>query len=96
MIKKTVIAMSVVACLFLTGCDNGKKANVVSSDGVAPSMTIYGTDWTGIYFTYAVDENTKTVYILGSIGDLGFMSVALNPDGTPVTKEQLHDWQRTY
>lgn len=92
--KKFLIVLITIMCLLLTGCDDGRRANTITSNGIAPLITIYGSDWPEISFTYAVDENTGVVYILGAVGNRGFMSVALNADGTPVTKEQLDGWRR--
>ena len=92
MIKKLIIIITILYILALTGCDDdyGKQANTIASNGITPFITIYGSNCSEIpFFTYAVDENTGVVYILGRYGYKGFMSVALNADGTPVTKEQL-------
>lgn len=41
------------------------------------------------YFSYVADEHTGVVYIYTSHG----ITVALNIDGTPVTKDQLETWR---
>ena len=44
---------------------------------------------TGEYFGYVADEHTGVVYIYTNHG----ITVALNADGSPVTKEQLEAWR---
>ena len=54
----------------------------------APQITSYGIDEPGDYY-YVVDERTGVVYISYNSVKRHSMTVALNADGTPVTKEQL-------
>ena len=78
-------------CIALSGCDDGRKAERRDSYGVNPIMTIYGKDTEEKYFYYAVDERTGVVYIMGVGYHQGYMSPALNADGTPMLKDQLKE-----
>ena len=71
--------------------DDGREAGHRDSYGVNPIMTIYGKDADKVYFYYAVDERTGVVYIMGGAYNRGYMSTALNADGTPMLKEQLKE-----
>ena len=89
--KKLMFA-AVLAAVMLTGCDAGRTGTLVRGS-VHPIITQYGTD-TGYHtYFYAVDERTEVVYFIfrGDNGRSG-ITVALNADGTPVTKEQLEAW----
>ena len=89
--KKILIA-AILAAVMLTGCDAGQNGTYVKSL-TYPKITQYGTD-TGTYtYFYAVDERTGVVYLVLSGAYRAGITVALNADGTPVTKEQLEVWR---
>lgn len=88
--KKLIIMFVLISALLLSGCGESSKARVVDSRGIAPNITILGdNEWT-YTCNYVVDESTGVVYILFNSWRRGGITVALNPDGTPVTKEQLY------
>lgn len=89
--NKAIIIVFCLLCLFLCGCDDGREAERRDSYGVKPSMIIYGKDDGNAWFSYAVDERTGVVYILGGGGYRGYMAPALNADGTPMLKDQLRE-----
>lgn len=60
---------------------------------VYPKITQYGADTRINTYYYAVDERTGVVYLLFEAGKRAGITVALNADGTPVTKEQLEAWR---
>lgn len=89
--KKLMLA-ALLAAVMLTGCDAGQKGTAVKG-GVYPKIVQYGAD-TGEYtYFYTVDERTGVVYIVLDGLYRGGITVALNADGTPVTKEQLEAWR---
>lgn len=89
--QKIIVIMFCILCLCLSGCDDGRKAEYRNSYGVKPTMIIYGEDEGNAWFSYAVDERTGVVYILGGGGYRGYMAPALNADGTPMLKDQLKE-----
>jgi hypothetical protein len=89
--KKIIVVMLCILCVCLSGCDDGSEAERRDSYGVNPIMTIYGKDAEKGYFYYAVDERTGVVYIMGGGYNRGYMSPALNADGTPMLRDQLKE-----
>jgi hypothetical protein len=89
--KKIIVVMLCILCVCLSGCDDGREAERRDSYGVKPIMTIYGKDVEKRYFYYAVDERTGVVYIMGGAYNRGYMSPALNADGTPMLRDQLKE-----
>lgn len=89
--KKLILAALLVAVM-LTGCDVGQDGTTVKGD-VYPKITQYGADTEEYTYFYALDERTGTVYLMFSGFRCAGITVALNPDGTPVTKEQLKAWR---
>ena len=90
--KKLILA-AILAAVMLTGCDAGRTGTTVKG-GVYPKIMQYGADTGRYIYFYAVDERTGAVYFIfrGENGGSG-ITVALNADGTPVTKEQLEAWR---
>ena len=93
-IKKVIlIAMALAVLLVLTGCDDSpheeKVDEAVSSIGT--NLTRYKIDekW-----EYIVDNNTGVVYLYFTYEvpyqGYGGITVMLNADGTPVTRDQLN------
>ena len=89
--KKLMLA-ALLAAVMLTGCDVGRAGTTVRGD-VYPRIVQYGADTVGCTYFYAVDERTGVVYLLFDAYKRAGISVALNADGTPVTKEQLEAWR---
>lgn len=87
--NKAIIIAFCLICLLLCGCDDGRMAETRSSNGVEPIITIYGEHFGKSWFSYAVDERTGIVYLIGGGNSWGYMSPALNADGTPMLQEQL-------
>lgn len=79
--KKLILA-AVLAAVMLTGCSNIKNVNDFTAEG-----SFYDN------YGYLIDEHTGVVYIKYNGGNRGGITVALNADGTPVTKEQLEAWR---
>ena len=98
--KKLILA-AVLAITMLTGCDSGQPGTKVEGS-VYPKITQYGINTYKNTYYYAVDERTGVVYILFSSHKQAGITVALNPDGTPVTKNSLkrggtnNEMQRMY
>ena len=76
--KKLMLA-ALLAAVMLTGCSN--KKDFASENGGTGGCR------------YVVDNHTGVVYIEYNGGYHGGITVALNADGTPVTKEQLEAWR---
>ena len=90
--KKLILA-ALLTAVMLTGCDAGRTGTRVEG-GVYPKITQYGAETEYYTYFYAADERTGTVYFIfrdynGSSG----ITVALNADGSPVTKAQLEAWR---
>lgn len=66
----------VLACLMLCGCENAPE----------PDVTYCGNDLVALQKSYIVDNQTGVVYMY--VRDVG-VTVMLNRDGSPVTREQL-------
>ena len=89
--KKLILA-ALLAAVMLTGCDVGQTGTMVRGS-VHPKIAQYGADTgTNSYF-YVVDERTGVVYLAFEGFYRGGITVSLNADGTPVTKEQLKAWR---
>ena len=89
--KKLILATILVA-IMLTGCDAGQRGTKV--EGLTyPKITQYGADTNTTNYFYVVDERTGVVYLMFNGAYRGGITVALNADGTPVTKEQLKAWR---
>ena len=89
--KKLILA-AMLAAVMLTGYNNGQTGTTVKGD-VFPRIIQYGTDTGTNTYYYAVDERTGVVYLMFKGLYCGGVTVALNADGTPVTKEQLKAWR---
>lgn len=89
--KKLILA-AVLAAVMLTGCDGGQSGTIIRGS-VYPKITQYGADMEINTYYYAVDERTGVVYLLFNAYHCTGMTVALNADGSPVTKEQLKAWR---
>ena len=89
--KKLILA-AMLAAVMLTGCNNGQTGTTVKGD-VFPRIIQYGTDTGMNTYYYVVDERTGVVYLVFEAYRRGGITVALNADGTPVTKEQLKAWR---
>lgn len=90
--KKALIIFMILSLLLLSGCDYGSKAKKkIDSNRISPDMTILGKGVSGCWFTYAIDERTEVVYIIFDGYGRGGITVAINSDGTPITKEQLYE-----
>lgn len=90
---KKILLAAVLVAVMLTGCDSGQRGTTVKGD-VYPKITQYGIDTGEFTYFYAVDGRTGTVYLLFEAYGRGGITVALNADGTPVTKEQLKAWSK--
>lgn len=89
--KKLMLA-AILAAVTLTGCDGGRIGTRVEGSAY-PQIMQYGIDTKENVYYYAVDERTGVVYLMFDNSYRGGMTVALNADGTPVTKEQLEAWR---
>ena len=91
--KKFLLAAMLAAVMLITGCDAGRTGTKIRGD-VYPKITQYGAETEYYTYFYAADERTGTVYfIFRGYNDSSGITVALNADGTPVTKEQLEAWR---
>lgn len=89
--KKLILA-AILAAVMLTGCDGGYAGTMVEGL-VYPKITQYGVHTEINSYFYAVDERTGVVYLLFNGEKRAGITVALNADGSPVTKEQLEAWR---
>lgn len=91
---KKLLLFALIPILLFCGCDadNGSRPTSIDSRGIYPNFTVLGSDVGMRSIYYVIDNNTEVVYIaFGTIGSGSGISVALNADGTPVTKEQLYE-----
>ena len=86
--RKAIAILPLVA-LLLTGCDEGTPGTKVSGKESRPRITVYASDVTSPRYYYVVDDRTGVVYLQFEAFNRGGITVMLNPDGTPVTKDQL-------
>lgn len=92
---KKLLLLVLIPILLFCGCDVdiGSKPTSIDSRGIYPNFTVLGAevDMRNVY--YVIDNTTGVVYIaFGIVGSHGAgITVALNADGTPVTKEQLYE-----
>ena len=81
--------IAIILCFVVIGLlswlADGSNPATMASDGICPDLTAYGN---GNYF-YLVDNRTGVVYLEYSFGRQCGISVMLNPDGSPVTRDQL-------
>lgn len=89
--KKFALITAIGLMLALTGCDDGTRTKTRESDGICPHITVYAADTDPGLFFYAVDERTGVVYIMGLGYYRGYMTVALNADGSPITRDQIEE-----
>lgn len=89
---KKLMLTAMLAAIMLTGCDKGQAGTRVEGS-VYPKITQYGMNTEKYTYFYAVDERTGTVYLLFDAHKRAGITDAVNPDGTPVTKEQLEAWR---
>lgn len=82
-----IIAIALCFALigFLSWLADGSNPATMASEGVCPDLAAYGN---GNYY-YLVDNRTGVVYLEYSFGHQRGLSVMLNPDGSPVTMDQL-------
>ena len=81
-----IVIVLLIALVALFGVlADGNGATTVASEGIRPDVTAYGN---GSYF-YLVDNRTGVVYLEYSFSYQHGLSVMLNPDGSPVTMDQL-------
>lgn len=92
---KKLLLFVLIPILLFCGCDvdTGSTPTPIDSRGIYPNFTVLGGGVTMRKVYYVIDNNTEVVYIaFGTVGDHGAgITVALNADGTPVTKEQLYE-----
>lgn len=69
----------VLVCLLLCGCENAPE----------PDVTYCGNDLVALQKSYIVDNQTGVVYMYVHDGNAAGVTVMLNRDGSPVTREQL-------
>ena len=82
MFKKFVVAICVT--LILTGCSSAS----VQRENVAPESDFVFIEDNISYCKYIIHKPTNVVY-LSYGGSEGGITVMLNPDGTPITADQL-------
>ena len=86
---RKVIAILPLFALLLAGCDMGTAGTKVSSQTSDLRITVYAADASSSKYYYVVDNRTGVVYLEFEGYCRGGITVMLNPDGTPVTKDQL-------
>ena len=69
----------VLACLMFCGCESAPE----------PDVTYCGNDLVTFSTSYFVDNQTGVVYMYVREGQAAGLTVMLNRDGSPVTREQL-------
>ena len=83
--RKIIIAIVLLAVLF-SGCGSGTETQ--TSDVKKPDIIAVNKEGI-IGYNYIIDADTGVVYLKYFGGKSSAISVMLNPDGTPVTAEQL-------
>lgn len=85
--KKWFIAT--IACLLLTGCDNGVPSSSVSSNGyIKPSMRRISSFGDG-GFSYVIDDNTGVVYIQYDSTNQYGITPAYKLDGSLLSEDDI-------
>lgn len=82
MFKKIVISIAILA---LTGCSS-IRTQESDIPGPNPDLIRIGNN---LNYHYLVHEPTGVVYLEYSTGSYKAVTVMLNPDGTPITVDQL-------
>lgn len=91
--KKVIILISLTMFAFgLIGCSTKTPPKKLGNGFPVPKMTSYASYGEPGEYYYVVDERTGVVYISYNSVKRHSMTVALNADGTPVTKEQLNSY----
>lgn len=87
---KKVLLIGAILALLLTGCDVGSECISENSKNIIPNISVYAKDIAyGLRYFYVVDNNTGVVYLQFNGVNRAGLTIMLNPDGTPVTAEQL-------
>lgn len=89
--RKLFVITIISVILLLSGCrgDGGSEPKRVPLD-FDLDITEYHSEALGTNkYYYVIDDRTGVVYIAYETGYRGGITVALNSDGTPVTKDQL-------
>lgn len=81
-----------LCCLCFSGCSikNTSEGQVDTSCEITPNITSFSNNHYGFEYYYIVDNNTDVVYLMVFGAYRCALSVMLNPDGTPVTVDQLN------
>lgn len=85
------LAIGLVAMFSMTSCkdENYSSANIDrNNNGIVPNIVTLGGSDAGNYY-YTIDRNTGVVYLEYDDTYRHAITVMLNPDGTPVTAEQI-------
>lgn len=93
-----IFSMFVVACFALVmvhATDPSESVETVNSVHAVPNISVSdeyqmaGNEYNRRYFRYIIDENTGVVYLQVYGGGAVGVTVMLNADGAPVTREQI-------
>ena len=88
---KKLPLLVLIPILLFCGCDIGSTPTPIDSRGIYPNFTVLGADTSIRSIYYVIDNDTEVVYIAIEAFYGAGISVAMNADGTPVTKEQLYE-----
>ena len=89
--KKIIAIITFAMLLILTGCGEGQSTykNGYSDEIEVPDVTILAKDVGSYDYYYLVDNKTGVVYLQFDSYSQAGITVMLNPDGTPVTVDQI-------
>lgn len=85
---KKLLAIVLICLIGLTGCGEDVDGAGTQTN-VRPRFSRVGaSSWFEDYY-YLVDQRTGVVYLIYGLGKGGGITVVLNADGTPMTKDQF-------
>lgn len=89
--KKVIAIIAFAMLLMLAGCGEGQsKQKYGYSDEIeAPDVTVLAEDVELCDYFYLVDNKTGVIYLQFNGYRRGGITAMLNPDGTPVTIDQI-------
>lgn len=90
--RRTIAIISLIIVLsMLTGCKEGQslQKQSYSTELELPDVSLLAEDWGRYSYAYVIDNKTGVVYLQFRGNYKAGITVMLNPDGTPVTVDQI-------
>lgn len=88
--KRIIVLMILLLCLFLTGCGVKKMESVADLEASNESMFIIVEK--GAYYKIAYHRDTKVMYAISNGGyNAGNFTVMVDPNGKPLLYQEEND-----